>query len=158
MSYVVTDQKKYGKIPIAISRKGIHVKGVLWKLSDPIQPTRFRQSPISNRNAPRQREIYRDDLGRYQRSRHTCLVGVLRQRDMRLYGRLANEMEAYLVTYKPPAKCDDWPPKFVMDTMATCIVNAMDSGKYLQVARTVTTRSLSQRVSGMPYRAIFVRD
>lgn len=43
-----------------------------------------------------------------------------------------------------------------MDMMAACIVDAMDTGKYLQLARSTEASSAGGR--SIPYRALFIRD
>lgn len=79
---------------------------------------------------------------------------MLSQRNKRCYGRLTNDLEAYLGNDRSIRR-DDWPPNLAIDAMAAYIVDAMDTRKYLQVARLSGPSGARQ---GMPYRAIFVRD
>lgn len=135
-----------------LSVTGIHTEGVLWKLSDPIHPQHFRQCTCAAPENRSQRDLFRNGLSHYQRSRLNDLLKVLTQRN-KLYGRLVEDLETYLAVHDRPARRDDWPPRFVMDVMAAYVVNAMDTGKYLQVARLVSGSAHDSR-----YRAVFVRD
>jgi hypothetical protein len=137
-----------------LSPAGIHTKGLLWKLSDPIRPKYPQHISHSIRKHRSQKDISRPGLlDDYQRKRLLDLVGVLKQRIKRRYKHLANDLEAYLAK-KPSAKIGEWPPSSVMDAMAAYIVDAMDTGKYLQVA----CLSGPSGVGRGAYRAIFVRD
>lgn len=139
-----------------LSITGIHTEGVLWKLSDPIHPKYLRQSSLFTHEKPSQRDIYRNGLDDYQRSRLFDLVRVLYRRNERRYKRLANDLERYLAVHDRSVKRDDWPPRFTMDEMAAYLVDAMDAGKYLQVARIVSGSSGADHDTS--YRAVFARD
>ncbi|KAF2676093.1 hypothetical protein K458DRAFT_425038, partial [Lentithecium fluviatile CBS 122367] len=146
---------KHSRLSVShLSTTGIHTRGVLWKLSDPIHPQRLRQCSYAAPENRSQRDLYRDGLSHYQRSRLFDLLRVLTQRN-KLHGRLVKDLKTYLAVHDRPARRDDWPPEYVMDVMAAYLVNAMDTGKYLQVARLV---SGSAGAHDSRYRAIFVRD
>ncbi|KAF2179577.1 hypothetical protein K469DRAFT_693945 [Zopfia rhizophila CBS 207.26] len=139
-----------------LSTAGIHTKGILWKLSDVIRPDRLWQRSFSKGRNQSQRDMYRYGLDDYQRTRLFDLVGVLNQRNKRRHRRLADDLAVYLKHHKQSIRHDDWPPKFCMDLMAACIVNAVDTRKYLQLARPVGGSPRAGR--GTPYRAVFVSD
>jgi hypothetical protein len=87
------------------------------------------------------------------------LLGVLNKRrecSKRRYGSIIDDLKAYLKCTGPSSTHDDWPPQHSMNVMASSIVDAMDTGKYLQLARPVGGSLDSGR--GVPYRAILVRD
>ncbi|OCK74398.1 hypothetical protein K432DRAFT_409897 [Lepidopterella palustris CBS 459.81] len=139
-----------------LSPAGIHTKGILWKLSEVIRPERLQQSSSSMSENPSQGYIYRKGLNDYQQSRLRDLLEVLNQRNKRRHRRLANDIAAYLKHQEPSIRSDDWPPKFCMNMMAARIVNAMDTGKYLQLARPIG--GFPRKGRGIPYRAVFIRD
>ena len=139
-----------------LSMAGIHTQGILWKLSDSIRPSHFQQNSLFNGKKESQRRMYRNGLNTYQHNRLFELIGVLNERNKRRHKLLANELAAYLQDRERVTKHDEWPSSFAMNVMAACIVNAMDTGKYLQVAHPI---GLSPREGrGKPYRALFVRD
>lgn len=137
-----------------LSVTGIHTEEILWKLSDPIHPRCLRHCSHVTPENRSQRDLYQNGLSRYQRSRLFDLLRVLAQRN-KLHKRLVEDLEIYLAVHDRPARRDDWPPRFVMDVMAASVVDAMDTGKYLQVARLVRD---SVGAHDSRYRAVFVRD
>ncbi|KAF2464806.1 uncharacterized protein BDR25DRAFT_346578 [Lindgomyces ingoldianus] len=143
----------------SLSEAGIHTKGILWKLSDLIRPGRLQNrcsSEDSKGKIVRQRDVFQGRLNDYQRGRLFDLVTVLKQRKNRRYKRLRDDLIFYLKHHNPSTSRDDWPSTFVMDIMATSIVDAMDDGKYLQLARPVGGFPTTGR--GIPYGAMFARD
>ncbi|KAF2809960.1 uncharacterized protein BDZ99DRAFT_462590 [Mytilinidion resinicola] len=148
---------KHCRVPVSrLSAAGIHTEGILWKLSDVIRPDRLRQSLLFQDKDLNQNNIFRNGLDDYQRHRMFDLLEVLNQRNKKRYQRLANNLRAYLNGNESPVGSDDWPSKYCMDMMAACIVNAIDSKKYLQLARPIG--GLPKGGRGVPYRAIFTRD
>jgi len=139
-----------------LSKAGIHTKGFLWKLLDMIRPDCLRKTSLSNRKSPSQKGLYRHGLNDYQRSRLFDLVGLLNQRDKRRYKRLADDLDDYLRNRERPIRRDDWPPRFAMDVMAAGIVDAMDTGQYLQIARLI--KGSSRGGQGKSCHTVFVRD
>ncbi|RMZ67761.1 Heterokaryon incompatibility [Pyrenophora seminiperda CCB06] len=65
-------------------------------------------------------------------------------------------LSAYLECTGPSSTHDDWPPQHSMNAMASSVVDAMDTGKYLQLARPIGGSLDLGR--GVPYRAILVWD
>lgn len=139
-----------------LSEAGIHTEGMLWRLSDTFHPDCLQQISIPTNQSLKQRDIYRNGLNEYYRVRLSDLVGLLRKRNKRRYQCLADDLASYLKPLKRQKTSDEWPHRFVMDLMAAHVVDAMDSGKYLQVARLVGRSSAEGGT--MPYRAIFVRE
>jgi hypothetical protein len=140
-----------------LSPAGVHTKGIIWKLSDAIRPDRLQpQRSLSNRKDRSQKDVYRHGLDGYQRSRLFDLVRVLSEPNKRSYKCLANDLETYLENHERSSRRDDWSTKNAIDVMAACIVNGMDNGKYLQVARLV--KKPPGGGLSIPCRAIFVRD
>jgi hypothetical protein len=87
------------------------------------------------------------------------LLGVLknrRRRNKRRYQSISGDLEAYLECAGPSPTCDDWPSQHSMNAMASSIVDAMDTGKYLQLAYPIGGSLDSGR--RIPYRAILVTD
>jgi hypothetical protein len=138
---------------------GIHTKGVLWRLGDVISPRYFTRGTWTNTGKAHPQALYRRGLSRYQRNRLLGLLKVLqhrRGRNKRLYQSITNNLTAYLQLTDFTPTHDEWPPKHSMNAMASGIVDAMDTGKYLQLARPVGGSLDSGR--GVPYRAILIRD
>lgn len=148
---------KHCRLPvISLSEFGIHTEGMLWKLSDTFHPDRLRQISIPAHKSLGERDVYRNGLDEYSRKRLLDLVKLFRKQNKRSYQCLVDDLESYLEPFKRQKTSDEWPQKFVMDLMAAHIVDAMDTGKYLQVARLVGSSPSGGRI--MPYRAIFVRE
>jgi hypothetical protein len=140
-----------------LSSVGIHTKGIIWKLSDPIRPDLLQPRTLSNHKAPSQSHVYLHGLNDYQRSRLVDLVRVLNKRNERRYKSLANDLDNYLRNHERSTKRDDdWPTSHAINVMAACIVDGMDTGKYLQIARIVGEQP--EGGQSRPCRAIFVRD
>ena len=140
-----------------LSSCGIHTTGTLWKFSEVIRPDRFLSGTACCCNNPNQRDIYHDRLDDCQRSRLLDIVKVLYQRNPRRHQRLANDLTRFLDRYDTSKKkLDEWSPEFCMDIKAVSLLRAIESKKYLQLARPIGGNVQIGR--GIPYRAIFVRD
>jgi hypothetical protein len=142
-----------------VSPAGIHTKGVLWKLGDVISPRCIPRGSCATSKRSYQRDLFLNGLDTYQKDRLSDLLWVLQKRrrySKRRYQSITESLKTYLESTRPARKRDDWPPKHSMNAMASAIVDAMDTGKYLQVARPVGGSLDSGQ--GVPYRAIFIRD
>jgi hypothetical protein len=142
-----------------LSPAGIHTNGVLWRLGDVISPQHVPKSSSATAKSLYQRDLFRNGLNDYQRERLSDLLVVLNKRrrfSKRRYGSITEDLKAYLECTGPSSTHDEWPPQHSMNAMASSIVDAMDTGKYLQLARPIGGSLDSGR--GVPYRAILVRD
>jgi hypothetical protein len=138
---------------------GIHAKGVLWRLGDIISPRHYPRRTWTNTGNANPQAMYRDGLSAYQRDRLLGLLKVLqhrRRRNKRLYQSITDDLTAYLAPASLTVTHDEWPPKHSMNAMASGIVDAMDTGRYIQLARPLSRGLDSGR--GVPYRAILIRD
>jgi hypothetical protein len=142
-----------------LSLAGIHTTGVLWRLGDVISPQNIPgSSHVTPKNAS-QRNVFRNGLDEYQRDRLIDLLGVLnnrRRRNKHRYQSISDNLKAYLECTGPSPSHDDWPPQHSLNAMASSIVDAMDTGKYLQLAYPIGESLDSGRRTS--YRAILVRD
>lgn len=142
-----------------LSPAGIHTKGVLWRLGDIISPQFTPEGTRATTKRSYQRDLFRFGLDDYQRGRLFELLEVLNKRrrySQRRYQSITNDLQAYLESNRSSLKHDDWPPQHSMNAMASAIVDAMDTGKYLQLARPLGGPLDSGR--GVSYRAILIRD
>jgi hypothetical protein len=142
-----------------LSLTGIHTTGVLWRLGDVISPQRIPESSCVAPKSSSQRNVFRNGLDDYQRNRLIDLLEVLnkrRRRNKRRYQSISDSLKVYLECTGPSPSHDDWPPQHSMNAMAGSIVDAMDTGKYLQLAYPIG-KSLDSR-RRIPYRAILARD
>jgi hypothetical protein len=142
-----------------LSPAGIHTKGVLWRLGDVVSPQCIPEGSCATTKSSYQRDLFRNGPDNYQRDRLIGLLGVLNKRrryNQRRYQSITDDLRAYLESTTSSHKHDDWPPQHAMNAMASSIVDAMDTGKHLQLAHPVGG-SLGPR-QGVPYRAIIVRD
>jgi hypothetical protein len=142
-----------------LSPDGIHTKGLLWRLGDIISPQHVPESSSARAKSSFQRDLFRKGLNHYQRDRLHDLLEVLIKRrrcDGRHYQSIVEDLETFLKSTLPPSKSDAWPTRHSMGAMASAIVDAMDTGKYLQLARPVSGPLDSGR--GVPYRAILISD
>ncbi|KAF1828973.1 hypothetical protein BDW02DRAFT_651685 [Decorospora gaudefroyi] len=142
-----------------LSPDGIHTKGVLWRLGDIISPQHVPESASATAKSLYQRDLFRNGLNDYQRERLFDLLVVLNKRrrcNKQRYQSITEDLKAYLECTGPSSTHDEWPPQHSMNAMASGIVDAMDTGKYLQLACPVGG-SLDSG-GGVPYRAILVRD
>lgn len=140
-----------------LSSHGIHTTGTLWKFSEVIRPDCFLSGTACHYKNPSQRNIYHNRLDECQRSRLLDIVKVLYQRHPRRHRRLANDLTGFLDRYDTSIeKLDEWSPELCMDIMAVSLLRAIDSKKYIQLARPIGGKVQTGR--GIPYRAIFVRD
>ncbi|KAH8693457.1 hypothetical protein GQ44DRAFT_832700 [Phaeosphaeriaceae sp. PMI808] len=142
-----------------LSPVGVHTQGVLWRLGDVIAPRCIPRSSCATTSISYQRDLFRNGLNDYQRDRLADLLSALNEWprfSKRRYQCVINDLKNYLYSTKSSPKYDDWPSKHSMNAMASGVVDAMDTRKYLQFARPVGRSPGSGR--GIPYRAIFVRD
>jgi hypothetical protein len=142
-----------------LSLAGIHTRGVLWRLGDVISPQCIPGSSYVLIKSSNQRDLFQNGLDDYQKGRLVDLLTVLnkrQRRNRRRYQTIIDDLKAYLECAGPSPTYDDWPPQHSMNAMANSIVDAMDAGKYLQLAYPVGESLSSGR--GIPYRAILVRD
>ncbi|OAL53542.1 hypothetical protein IQ07DRAFT_628797 [Pyrenochaeta sp. DS3sAY3a] len=142
-----------------LSPAGIHTKGVLWRLGDIVSPQATSEGTHATTKRPYQRDLFRYGLDDYQRDRLANLLEVLKKRrrySKRRYQSITNDLQTYLESNRSSPKHDDWPPQHSMNAMASAIVDAMDTGKYLQLARPLGGSLNSGR--GVSYRAILIRD
>jgi hypothetical protein len=142
-----------------LSLAGIHTTGVLWRLGDVISPQCIPESSCVTPKSSSQRDVFRNGLDDYQRDRLIDLLGVLKKRqrrNKRRYQSISDDLQAYLEYTGPSPTHDDWPTQHSMNAMASSIVDAMDTGKYLQLAYPIGGSLDSGR--GIYYRAILVRD
>jgi hypothetical protein len=116
-----------------------------------IHPDRLRLRSSSRGRCQSQKDVYYNRLDSYQEGR---LLDVIRLLKSRCYWKLVDDLTDYLRNYESLSLYhDEWPSRFCMYMMAAYIVNAVDAGKYLQLARPV-----DGSCPRVPYRAIFVRD
>ncbi|KAF2023777.1 hypothetical protein EK21DRAFT_118436 [Setomelanomma holmii] len=142
-----------------ISLAGIHTKGILWRLGDVISPQWIPTSSDATIESSNQRMLFRNGLNDHQENRLFDLLGILIKRrrcNRGLYQSIVDDLKTYLESTGSSSKRDDWPPQHSMNAMASGIVDALDTGRYLQLARPVGGSLDSGR--GVPYRAILVRD
>lgn len=142
-----------------LSSAGIHTKGVLWRLGDVISPKCIPKGLCATNKKPYQRDLFRNGLNDYQRGRLVDLLAVLKKRrrySKRRYQSIINDLQGYLESTSSSRKHDDWSHNHSKNAMASAIVDAMDTGKYFQLARPLG-RSLGSG-KGASYRAILIRD
>jgi hypothetical protein len=142
-----------------LSAAGVHTRGMLWRLGDIISPKRFLGGLLTTTECSHQRDLFRNGLDGYRKGRLSELLRFLdkqRKCNKRRYQSITEDLEAYLKCTGPSSTHDDWPPQHSMNVMASSIVDAMDTGKYIQLARPVGNSLDSGR--GVPYRALLVRD
>jgi hypothetical protein len=133
--------------------------GVLWRLGDVISPQCIPESSCVATKSSNQRDLFRNGLDHYQRDRLIDLLEVLSKRrrcNKRRYQSISDNLKAYLECTGPSPTHDDWPPQHSMNAMASSIVDAIGTGRYLQLAYPIGGTLGSGR--GIPYRAILVRD
>jgi hypothetical protein len=142
-----------------LSAAGIHTRGMLWRLGDISPSKHFLGDLRTTTKSSHQRHLFQNGLDEYQKGRLAELLLFLnkqRKRNKRRYQSITEDLEAYLECTEVPSTHDDWPPRHSMNVMASNIVDAMDTEKYIQLARPIGDSINSGR--GVPYRAIIVRD
>jgi hypothetical protein len=142
-----------------LSAAGIHTRGILWRLGDIISPKRFLGGLRTTTRSSHQRDLFRNGLDEYQKGRLSELLRLFdkqRKCNKRRYQSITEDLKAYLECTGPSSAHDEWPPQHSMNVMASSIVDAMDTGMYLQLARPIGDPLNPGR--GGPYRAILVRD